>query len=95
MKVLQQDLKGFVNSWSSLVAQWVKDLALLLLWHGFDPWPRNVCMLWVWPKTTYKQCPGLLKLAWQGFLSGEKIAWSRIKIEECRDKRSEEKRTSR
>lgn len=30
MKVLQQDLKGFVNSWSSLVAQWVKDQALSL-----------------------------------------------------------------
>ena len=32
---------------SSLVAQWVKNLALslhqmgLLLWHGFNPWPRN------------------------------------------------------
>ena len=32
--------------WSSLVAQWVKDLALSLqqfgslLWHGFGPWPR-------------------------------------------------------
>ena len=37
---------------SSLVAQWVKDLALSLewllkwlLWHGFDPWPRNFYML--------------------------------------------------
>ena len=30
---------------SSLVAQWVKDLVLLLLWLGFDPWPRNLCML--------------------------------------------------
>ena len=28
------------------VAQWVKDLALQLLWHRFDPWPRNVHMLW-------------------------------------------------
>ena len=25
---------------SSLVAQQVKDPALSLLWHGFDPWPR-------------------------------------------------------
>ena len=22
----------------------------LLLWRGFDPWPRNFHMLWVWPK---------------------------------------------
>ena len=38
---------------SSLVAQWVKDLALLLqwlgllLWQGFSLWPRNFHMLWV------------------------------------------------
>ena len=37
-------------------AQWVKDLALLQLWCssqmwlGFDPWPWNFHMLWVWPK---------------------------------------------
>ena len=30
---------------SSLVGQWVKDLALLLLWHGFSPWPGNFPML--------------------------------------------------
>ena len=36
---------------SFLGAQWIKDLALLvlwlwsLLWHGFDPWPGNLCML--------------------------------------------------
>ena len=35
--------------WSSLVA-WVKDLALSLLCCGFDPWPRNFCMPWAWPK---------------------------------------------
>ena len=22
----------------------VKDLALLLLWLGFNPWPRNICV---------------------------------------------------
>ena len=27
------------------MAQWVKDRALSLLVHGFDPWPRNSCML--------------------------------------------------
>ena len=40
---------------SSLVAQWVKDLALslqelgLLLWCRFDPWPEYLHMPWVWP----------------------------------------------
>ena len=35
---------------SSLVTQWVKDLALSLmwlgsfLWCGFDPWPGNFCI---------------------------------------------------
>ena len=33
---------------SSLVAQQVKDPALLLLWYRFYPWPRNFCMLWAW-----------------------------------------------
>ena len=27
---------------SSLVAQWVKGLALSLLWHGFNPWTREL-----------------------------------------------------
>ena len=27
---------------SSLVAQWVKDPVLLLLWLRFNPWPRNL-----------------------------------------------------
>jgi len=41
------------NFRTSLVTQWVKDLALSLLWlwlelwHGFDPWARNFCMPWV------------------------------------------------
>ena len=29
---------------SSLVAQWVKDLLLSVLWLGFDLWLRNFCM---------------------------------------------------
>ena len=47
---------------SSLVALQVKDLALsllwlrLLLWHGFDPWPRNFHMPWVLPKKKKKPC---------------------------------------
>ena len=32
----------------------VKDLALSLLWHGFDPLPVNVHMPWVWPKIFFK-----------------------------------------
>ena len=28
-----------MESGSSLGSQWVKDLALSLLWCGFDPWP--------------------------------------------------------
>lgn len=41
---------------SSLVAQWVKDLALSLQQLGsllrdeFSPWPRNFCMPWAQPK---------------------------------------------
>ena len=43
--------------WSSLVAQRVKDLVLLMLWlqsqlwHRFHHWPRNFCM----PQTRPKQ----------------------------------------
>ena len=36
--------------WSSLMAQWVKSSVLSLLWCGFNPWARNVCMLWARPK---------------------------------------------
>lgn len=35
--------------WSSLVAQWLKNLVLKLLWHRFDPWPQSVHMMRVWP----------------------------------------------
>ena len=52
--------------WSSLAAQWVKDLALslpwpgLLLWCRFDPWPGNFHMPQVQNyKTTF------LFLCWQ------------------------------
>ena len=27
----------------------LKDLVLLQLWLGFDLWPRNFHILWVWP----------------------------------------------
>ena len=32
------------------MAQRVEDLALLLQWLKFDPWPRHFYMLRVWPK---------------------------------------------
>ena len=35
---------------SSSVAQQIKDLALLLLWCGFDPWPGNLHVLRARPK---------------------------------------------
>ena len=50
------------------MAQQVKDLALSLLqlglqlWCGFDPWPRNFHMWWVWPKKS--SCELECKLAW-------------------------------
>ena len=37
-------------SWSSLVAQQMKDPVLALQWLGFDPWPWNFPMPQVWPK---------------------------------------------
>ena len=53
---------------SSPVAQWVKDLALSrqrvrsLLWHGFNSWPGNFYMLWVWPKKKKSQRTSLFSL---------------------------------
>ena len=44
--------------WSSLVAQWVKDLVLPLQWLwsllccGFIPWPGNLHVPQAWPKET-------------------------------------------
>ena len=46
------------------MAQWVKDLVLSLpwlmslLWCGFDPWPRNFCMLRVGGGGNYLKNPG-------------------------------------
>ena len=34
----------------SLLAQWVENPLLSLLWHRFNPWPRNFCMPWARPK---------------------------------------------
>ena len=61
MLVYSLVLKEFITSskekmlGSPLVAQWVKDLALSLLWYGFDPWPGNFLMLWAWPKKKKKK----------------------------------------
>ena len=32
------------------LTQWVKDLVLSLLWHGFEHWPGNFHMPWVGQK---------------------------------------------
>ena len=37
------------------MVQQVKDWLGSLLCCGFNPWPRNFCMLWVWPKNIYMQ----------------------------------------
>ena len=42
----------------SLLAQGDKDLALPLLWLGFDPWPRNFYMPWVRTKKKKKKIKG-------------------------------------
>ena len=53
-------VKKSTNS-SSLVVQWIKDLTLslqwlgLLLWHAFNPCPRNFHMPRVWPKNGGKK----------------------------------------
>ena len=49
---LIKSIQTKIGKRSSLVAQWIKDLALSLLqlgsllWLGFDPWPLS----WAWPK---------------------------------------------
>ena len=37
------------------MAQWFMDLALSLLWRGFDPWPRDFHMLQAPPKKKKKK----------------------------------------
>ena len=51
------------------MAQWVRDPALslqglgLLLWYRFDPWPGNLYMLQVQPKTNKQTRERRLPLA--------------------------------
>ena len=61
------------------MVQWVKDPALslqqlrLLLWLGFDPWPRNFHRLRMWPKkiTVFYTSSGIvLKYATEEVLTG-------------------------
>ena len=37
------------------MAPWVKGPAWSLLWPGFDPWPRDFCLLQTWPKDKRKK----------------------------------------
>ena len=46
LKKIVKFFQDNARCWSSLVAQWVKDLALSLLWCGFYPWPGNSHIPW-------------------------------------------------
>ena len=65
-KKMGKNKKKKIGSRSSLVAQHVKDLVVLLLWlrlllwRGFDPWPENFHMTWVQEKEKKKQTLTLL-----------------------------------
>ena len=45
-----KNITRIVKDWSTLEEQWVKGLALSLLWYGFDPWPGNFYTLRVQPR---------------------------------------------
>ena len=67
------------------MAQQVKEPALLLLWlgsllwHEFDPWPRNFCMPQVQPKKKRKKLPGRIEI---GLNTKNQEKKSEIKITE-------------
>lgn len=46
----QQPKKRGGGGWSLLMAQWVKEPAMSLLWHQVHPWPWNFHVVWVQPK---------------------------------------------
>ena len=56
-----KDAQDAVWHQNSLVAQWVKDLVLSLLWRGFLPWPWNF-HLWDTAKKKKKMGSGLVSL---------------------------------
>ena len=70
----KKDFSKKENHQNSLVAQWVKEpaLALLwlgsLLWHRFDPWARNFPMLGAWPKKEKKKTTSVAPSASPPFL---------------------------
>ena len=41
------------------MAQKVKDPALSLLWHGFDPWSGNFLMPWVQPQKIHTEAENM------------------------------------
>ena len=45
-----QELRQLKYPWEFPGGLAVKDLALSLLWFGFNPWHGNFCMLWAWPE---------------------------------------------
>ena len=61
LKLCTDYLFPLKNVWEFPGSLVVKDLALsllwfgLLLWHGFDPWPRNFHMPWERPKKKKKK----------------------------------------
>ena len=50
MNIEEKSWTKYYQVKSSLVPQEVKDPALSLLWHGFNPCSGNFHMLWAWPK---------------------------------------------
>ena len=59
---------------SSLVTQWVKDLALSLLWLGFNLWPGNF-MSWAWQKQKTKTTNSNMSIAGQCICFGSNFIW--------------------
>ena len=70
-----------VTYWTVLVAQWVKDLALsllwlgLLLWHRFNLCPRIFYMSWPWPKKKKKAIYFQFFFFFLSFLFGCPVAY--------------------
>ena len=53
----------------------VRDLALSLLWHGFDLWPRNFCMLQVHaPRKKKKKTGEWINKLWHNIYSGKELS---------------------
>ena len=48
----------------------LKDPALSLLWHRFDPWPRSFHMPWNWPKKKMDKFSSLIVIDWTVTFNG-------------------------